>query len=154
MFSIIDVFYLLYLTPSKTHQLGTSSAETSPLYVLIIPPLMFSGPESPVLSFFLFPFFFYSFLAMWPWSRVQSWRAWVCICFCSQECPVQEPAFVDSSVVSEGFPCGASGLPFPSPEDLTNPGIKPGSPALLTYLRGKTSFILDPLDYGHLKKKS
>jgi len=24
-----------------------------------------------------------------------------------------------------------SGLPFPSPEDLPNPGIKPGSPALL-----------------------
>ena len=23
-----------------------------------------------------------------------------------------------------------SGLPFPSPEDLTNPGIKPGSPTL------------------------
>jgi len=23
-----------------------------------------------------------------------------------------------------------SGLPFPSPEDLHNPGIKPGSPAL------------------------
>ena len=23
-----------------------------------------------------------------------------------------------------------SGLPFPSPEDLPNPGIKPGSPAL------------------------
>jgi len=25
-----------------------------------------------------------------------------------------------------------SGLPFPSPEDLPNPGIKPGSPALQT----------------------
>ena len=35
-----------------------------------------------------------------------------------------------------------SGLPFPSPGDLPNPGIKPGSPALqadslLTELRGK-----------------
>ena len=26
-----------------------------------------------------------------------------------------------------------SGFPFPSPEDLPNPGIKPGSPALLAY---------------------
>ena len=25
-----------------------------------------------------------------------------------------------------------SGLPFPSPEDLPNPGMKPGSPALQT----------------------
>ena len=33
----------------------------------------------------------------------------VCVCFCSQECPEQEPAFVGSSVVSEGFPGGSSG---------------------------------------------
>ena len=26
-----------------------------------------------------------------------------------------------------------SGLPFPSPGDLSNPGIKPGSPALQAY---------------------
>jgi len=26
-----------------------------------------------------------------------------------------------------------SGLPFPSPGDLPNPGIKPGSPALQAY---------------------
>ena len=46
---------------------------------------------------------------VWPCSRVQSWCACVCVCFCSQECPEQEPAFVDSSVVSEGFPGGISG---------------------------------------------
>ena len=46
---------------------------------------------------------------VWLWSRVQSWCAWVCVCFCSQECPEQEPAFVDSSVVSEGFPGGSRG---------------------------------------------
>ena len=46
---------------------------------------------------------------MWPWSCVQSWRVWVCIYFCSQECPEQEPGFVDSSVVLEGFPDGSSG---------------------------------------------
>ena len=35
--------------------------------------------------------------------------------------------------LSMGFPRQAywSGLPFPSPEDLPNPGIEPGSPALL-----------------------
>ena len=44
---------------------------------------------------------------VWLWSRVRSWRAWVCVCFCSQECPEQEPAFVDSSGVSEGFPVAA-----------------------------------------------
>ena len=42
-----------------------------------------------------------------------------------------------------------SGLPFPSPEDLPNTGIEPGSPALqadslLTELQGKPS-----LDIGH-----
>ena len=46
---------------------------------------------------------------VWPWSHMQSWHTWVCVCFCSQECPEQEHAFVDSSVVSEGFPRGASG---------------------------------------------
>ena len=46
---------------------------------------------------------------VWSCSHVQSWHAWVCVYFCSQECPEQEPAFVDSSVVSEGFPGGASG---------------------------------------------
>ena len=40
-----------------------------------------------------------------------------------------------------------SGLPFPSPGDLSDPGIKPGSPALqadslLTELRGKPLKIL------------
>ena len=45
---------------------------------------------------------------VWPWHCVQNWPAWVCV-FCSQECPEQEPAFVDSSVGSEGFPGGASG---------------------------------------------
>ena len=40
-----------------------------------------------------------------------------------------------------------SGLPFPSPEDLPDPGIKPGSPtlqagSLLTELGGKPSFHL------------
>ena len=30
-----------------------------------------------------------------------------------------------------------SGLPFPSPEDLPDPGIKPGSPALQTVLATK-----------------
>ena len=38
-----------------------------------------------------------------------------------------------------------SGLPFPSPEDLSDPGIKPGSPALQagslpTEIRGKPSY--------------
>ena len=34
--------------------------------------------------------------------------------------------------LSMGFPRQEyrSGLPFPSPEDFTNPGIEPGSPAL------------------------
>ena len=45
----------------------------------------------------------------WPWSYVQRWCAQVCVCFCSQEYPEQKPAFVDSSVVSEGFSGGASG---------------------------------------------
>ena len=44
-----------------------------------------------------------------PWSLAQSWHAWVCVYFCSPERPEQEPAFVDSSVVSEGFPGDASG---------------------------------------------
>ena len=40
-----------------------------------------------------------------------------------------------------------NGLPFPSPRDLPNPGIKPGSPALLadslpTELQGMPIFIL------------
>ena len=40
-----------------------------------------------------------------------------------------------------------SGLPFPSPGDLLNPGIEPGSPALqedslLSELPGKTNMIL------------
>ena len=46
---------------------------------------------------------------VWPWSLAQSWHAWMCVYFCSPECPEQEPAFADSSVVSEGFPGDASG---------------------------------------------
>ena len=39
-----------------------------------------------------------------------------------------------------------SGLPFPSPEDLPNPGIEPGSPtlkadSLLSELPGKPHFV-------------
>ena len=46
-----------------------------------------------------------------------------------------------------------SGLPFPSPGDLPNPGIEPGSPALqadslLTELSGK------PNDFHYLEAKS
>ena len=40
-----------------------------------------------------------------------------------------------------------SGLPFPSPGDLPNPGFEPGSPALqadslLTELKGKPSYFI------------
>ena len=50
-----------------------------------------------------------------------------------------------------------SGLPLPSPVDLPNPGIKPGSPvlqadSLLTELQGKTHF--DTKDFYKKKKKS
>ena len=43
-----------------------------------------------------------------------------------------------------------SGLPLPSPGDLPNPGIKPGSPALqadslLTKLQGKPKYALTKL---------
>ena len=39
---------------------------------------------------------------------MQSWHAWVCVYFCSQECPEPEPAFVDSSVVLEDLPGGTN----------------------------------------------
>ena len=53
----------------------------------------------------------------------------VCVCVCvTQLCPTlcnpMDYNLPGSSVH------GWSGLPFPSPRDLPNPGIKPGSPAL------------------------
>ena len=49
-----------------------------------------------------------------------------------------------------------SGLPFPSPGNLPNPGIEPGSPALkadalTAELPGKKIGIPDPLMKNHLK---
>ena len=63
-----------------------------------------------------------------------------CVCVCvlvNQSCPTlcdlvdcspQAPLFVESSRQEYW-----SGQPFPSPGDLPNPGIKPGSPALLLW---------------------
>ena len=47
-----------------------------------------------------------------------------------------------------------SGLPFPSPENLPHPGIKPGSPALkvdslLSELSGRLEFIFLELYKDH-----
>ena len=37
---------------------------------------------------------------VWPCNGVQSWCAWVCIYFCSQECSEQKPSLVDCSRTS------------------------------------------------------
>ena len=60
----------------------------------------------------------------------------VCVCVCSRQVVLDSFAtpmdcgLPGSSV--HGFPRKEnwSGLPFPSPKDLPNPGIKPASPAL------------------------
>lgn len=61
-------------------------------------------------------------------SHVQSWCTWVCIYFCSQECPEQDcpefPAFVDSSMASEGSPGGTSDEePHANAEDMSDVGL-------------------------------
>ena len=56
---------------------------------------MRAGQAAPPQSRYIAP------THIWPWSHVQSWCAQVCVYFCSQECPEQEPTFVDGPVVSE-----------------------------------------------------
>ena len=68
---------------------------------------------------------------VWLWSHVQSWCTWVCVYFCSQECPEQDcpefPAFVDSSMASEGSPGGTSDEePHANAEDMSDVGLIPG----------------------------
>ena len=50
-----------------------------------------------------------------------------------------------------------SGLPFPSPGDLSNPGIEPASPALqadalLTVLQGKPKLVHFPVSHTFLRR--
>ena len=80
------------------------------------------------------------------------------VCVCAQlhltlcdpmDCNLQAPLSMRFS--RQGY---WSGLPFPSPGDLPNPGIEPGSPALQadfspTELQGKPShFACDPKLFG------
>ena len=81
----------------------------------------------------------------------------VCVCVCvyggglvAKSClTLATPwTIVDQAPLSMGFSRQEywSGLPFPSPGDLLDPGIEPGSPALqadslLTELGTKSSFI-------------
>ena len=49
---------------------------------------------------------------------------------CPTLCDPMDCSLLGSSVHGVFLPEYWSGLPFPSPEDLPNPGIEPGSPAL------------------------
>ena len=66
---------------------------------------------------------------MWMWSEVATY-----MCVCAQSCElfVTPQTIAHQAPLSMGFPRQRywSGLPFPSPGDLPNPGIKPASPAL------------------------
>ena len=66
------------------------------------------------------------------------WSVSVCVCVCvfsvTQSCPtlcnLMDRSWPGSSVCGISQARVWSGLPFPSPGDLPDPGIKPGSPAL------------------------
>ena len=57
-----------------------------------------------------------------------------CCCLVARSCPTLETPWTvaHQALQSVGFPREEywSGLPFPSPGDLSNPGIKPTSPML------------------------
>ena len=62
---------------------------------------------------------------------------WVCVYVCAQSLSLVQLCATPWTVahqapLSMGFPRQEywSGLPFPPPEDLPDPGIEPGSPAL------------------------
>ena len=59
-------------------------------------------------------------------------RVCVCVCACSVISDFGNCCLPDSSVYSTGFYRQEywSGLPFPPPRNLSNPGIKPASPVL------------------------
>ena len=58
----------------------------------------------------------------------------VCVCVCAQSWPTLLTPWTVAfqAPLSVGFPRQEywSGLPFPSPGDLSDPGIQPGSPTL------------------------
>ena len=59
---------------------------------------------------------------------------WVCVCMCPLSCIqffVTPWSVAGQAPLSMGFPRQEywSGLPFPTPGELSNPGIKPASPA-------------------------
>ena len=78
---------------------------------------------------------------------------WVCVYVCAQSLSLVQLCATPWTVahqapLSMGFPRQEywSGLPFPPPEDLPDPGIKPMSPALAggfftTELLGKPSIL-------------
>ena len=65
-----------------------------------------------------------------------SFHRYMCLCLITQSCPTlcdpMDCSLPGSSVFGLLQAEYWSGLPFPSPENLPDPGIKPGSPALLT----------------------
>ena len=90
-----------------------------------------------VLHSFLFVFFFFfsgldiakQSIKSFPLNRKHYWRLhwwWLCLT------PATPWTVVFQAPLSMGFSRQEywSGLPFPSPEDLPNPGIEPGSPGL------------------------
>ena len=77
----------------------------------------------------------------WPWGGSSSCLcAFVCVCVCvcvlvAQWClTLCDPMNCSrpGSSVHGILPAKRDGLPFPSPGDLSHPGIKPGSPRLQT----------------------
>ena len=62
------------------------------------------------------------------WENVKSEDAWSCPTLCDPWAVARSPP--GSSVMGFSRQEYWSGLPFPSPGDLPDPGIKPGSPAL------------------------
>ena len=100
----------------------------------------------------------YSERPLWPLSREHSWTHTGCCCLVTWSRSNSATAWVvtHQASLSVGLPrqdCW-SGLPFPSPGDLPDPGIEPMSPALqadslpLSHLGA----ILDPAPKDHTKE--
>ena len=73
-------------------------------------------------------------------------------CLATKSCPtLVTPSIVLQDPLSMGYPSQEfwSGLPFPSPGDLPDPGIKSMSPALLVHFLS-TEFRGKPRYNGHL----
>ena len=83
----------------------------------------------------------------WQFTQSRSMCHHVCVCVCAQSCPILcNPMDCSSQApLSMGFPRQEywSGLPFPSPGHLPDPGIEPASPMSAALVGG--CFTTEPM---------